>query len=77
MSEWFTEDEARAKIGTRIRTRVEFSGVRAGMVGTVIRHYASGRGRALDIAWEIPGRSALLVDGFSKDEYQQFLMELG
>lgn len=72
-----TEAEALARIGKKIRTRREFSGVPVGTTGTVIRPFQFGDGTfGLDIQWDLPGRGRPLVDGFSKEEYEGFLEEV-
>jgi hypothetical protein len=45
----FTKEEAEAKVGKKIRTKVEFSGVPKGSMGMVVRadHMGSGEGDAV------------------------------
>ena len=59
MSKNFTESEARALVGKRIRTLTTWSGVEAGTTGTVTRADPAGRtheGTAYDVAitWDLP-----------------------
>lgn len=91
MKKHFSKPEAEGKVGTGIRTLVEFSGVPQGTNGVVIRadsagHVKSvGRGRMevydVVIEWDLPTRTfgtrpKPLCDWFSKDEYERFLVEV-
>lgn len=73
----FKEEQARIKIGKRIRTSVEFSGVPRGTAGTVTRYDCTGRPNAytVGVSWDLE-RSTPLVDWFRKGEYDRFLVEL-
>jgi hypothetical protein len=81
---FFSEEEALTKVGKRIRTGVEFSGVPRGSVGRVIRADRATGGFDLAIAWDLPTEvrayrpdpTKLVVDWFTKDEYERFLDEL-
>lgn len=92
--EYFTKEEADAKVCRRVRTRVEFSGVPEGTTGRVIRADEAGAGYDLGIQWDLPTEPPAittekiggepvtivqtgkpLVDWFSKDEYEKFLVE--
>ena len=73
----FTEAEAKKMIGIKVRTLWEFSGVPAGTTGTVKGYYGYPNRSCLDISWDLPGRSRPFVDGFSKEEYYQFLEQIG
>lgn len=74
---YFTLAEAREKVGKKIRSLREFSGVPAGTTGTVLRSYEYNDGNVgLDIQWDLPGRYKPLVDGFSRDDYERFLEEV-
>ena len=80
---FFSEEEALTKVGKRIRTGVEFSGVPRGSVGRVIRADRATGGFDLAIAWDLPSAvrglradpTKPLVDWFTKDEYERFLDE--
>ena len=72
----FDEVNARALVGTRVRTRVEFSGVPVGTAGQVVRADRSGDGYTLGVEWELTGRTKPLVDWFSRSEYERFLAEV-
>lgn len=50
----FTEAEARAKVGSRIRTLTAWSGVEAGTTGTVTRADRAGSGWDVAITWDLP-----------------------
>jgi hypothetical protein len=78
-----TRDEA--KVGTRVRTLVEFSDVPKGTAGVIDEDY----GRGVMVAWDLPGRSlprgyqahegrpavatGILRDGFDKERELHFL----
>ena len=73
---YFTEDEAEEKIGKKIFTMYEFAGVPKYTTGIVSGMYTSSEGKGLDITWDLPSLCRPLTDGFSKDEYEQFLREI-
>ena len=63
---------AKSKVGKRIRTKVEFSGVPAGTSGQVTR---ADRG-TVAIEWALEARIRRpLVGWFTRQEYEQFLEE--
>ncbi len=73
----FDHTTALGKVGRRIRTLVEFSGIPQGTTGQVIQAEPSGAGYTLAIQWELPERRARpLVDWFSRSEYERFLVEI-
>lgn len=73
----FDYPTASGKVGRRVRTLRDFSGVPAGTTGQVIQADPSDGGYALAIRWDLPARTGKpLVDWFSKDEYERFLQEL-
>jgi hypothetical protein len=77
----FTEAEARAKVGKRIRTRVEFSGVPKGTTGRVVVADAMREGFDVAIEWELPSRPfgtqrRRLRDWFDKFEFEKHLEEI-
>lgn len=73
----FNQPTALGKVGRRIRTLVEFSGVPRGTTGQVIQADPSGSGYTLAIQWELPEyRARPLVDWFSRSEYERFLREI-
>lgn len=74
---YFTPTEARDKVGRAIRTKVNFSGVVKGTTGKVVGFYHhTGKSCGVEIQWDLLGRPTPLVDGFSKDEYVEFLEEI-
>lgn len=74
-----------ARVGTRIRTLMEFSGVPEGTQGVIDEDYGSG----VMVAWDLPGRplppgyrahsgrppavTGLLRDGFDKRKELRYL----
>lgn len=74
LGNYFTKSEARSKIGKRIKTNREFSGVPVNTCGTVVGmyKYAGSKDCGLNITWD----GLHLIDGFSKDEYEAFLEEI-
>lgn len=76
--EYFGPEEAAGKIGKRIETLVDFSGVAKGTIGVVVRYDEAGSGFDVGIQWDLPERQGRkpLVDWFSKDEYEEFLIEM-
>lgn len=73
----FEECAALTKVGRRIKTMVEFSGVPRGTFGEVTRADRSGEEYTVAIQWELSERLGKpLVDWFTKDEYERFLVEV-
>lgn len=73
----FDRESAAGKVGQRVRTLVEFSGVPRGTIGQVIQADPGHGGYTLAIQWELPERRAKpLVDWFTKNEYARFLEEV-
>ena len=74
----FTEAEARGKVGRRVKTIVEFSGVPKGTTGRVLRADSAGwvkpaSGKAaevydLAIEWDLPAESEALIPAISAGE---------
>jgi len=74
MNEYFTEHEALEKVGRRIRTNVDFSGVPRGTEGAVIEIYShTPKSWGIIIWWDLTRK---LNDGFSKTEYETYLEEI-
>jgi hypothetical protein len=71
-------EEAAAKMGKRVETLVDFSGVPQGITGVVVRDDEAGWGFDVGIQWEREERQGRkpLVDWFSTDEYEEFLIEV-
>ena len=75
--ELFDHSTALGKVGRRIRSLVEFSGVSQGTTAQVIQADPSGSGYTLAIQWELPEHRAWpLVNWFSRSEYDRFLVEV-
>ena len=68
----FTEEEARAKIGKRIRSLLPFSGVQQGITGRVTSAHERTGGYDVIVEWD----TLKLRDWFTKDEYERFLEEI-
>ena len=76
MNEYFTKCEASEKMGRRIRTNVDFSGVTRGTEGVVVEIYSHQYPRknwGVIIRWDLTRK---LNDGFSKTEYETYLEEI-
>jgi hypothetical protein len=72
----FTRAQARAKVGTRVRTCVAFAGVPQGVVVTI-----TGADRVIDtydveVAWGGAERGTPGVDWLTKVEYETRFVEL-
>ena len=72
----FTRAEARAKVGTRVRTRVAFAGVPEGAIGTITGADRVIDGYDVEVAWGGVGRRTPWVDWLTKAEYEARLVEL-
>jgi hypothetical protein len=70
-----TSAEARATVGTRVRTRVAFAGVPQGGIGIIIGADRVIDGDAVDVAWGGSGRRTPWVDWLTKAAYEARLME--
>jgi hypothetical protein len=74
MTNYFSKDEARSKIGKDIKTLTRFADIPIGTTGKVVEAYKMDFGAfGLMIQWNI---SDTIKDGFSKDEYEEFLDEV-
>jgi hypothetical protein len=72
----FTEEEAREKLGRRVRALVEFSGVPMGTVGQVVDVYGTRTGTFdVVVEWNLPLRESPLRDRFAKEPYEHMLSE--
>ena len=75
--EYFSEEEMNAKIGKLVLSLRNFSNVPVGTVGKIVGGYQRGKKSGLDIEWLFVHQNrGKLIDGFSKDEYNNFLVEL-
>ena len=73
----FAEEEARAKLGQRVKTLVEFPGLPKGATGTVadIFHVGDDLFEVI-VKWDIPPPNKTCGDWFTKREYTFFLEEI-
>ena len=59
-------------VGKKVRTTREFSGIKVGDTGTVIKVYGWGQHKGIDVAWDNHPISnwtdRLLTDGFGRDK---------
>lgn len=73
---YFTKEEAEAKVGYKVQTLVHFSGVPAGSTGTVtgVRDYTDGD-YAIIVTYDLPSFIGTLpaIHYFGKQEYEKFL----
>lgn len=73
----FTEEEARAKLGQRVRVSLNFPGLYQGAAGTVVDMFHVGDNLyEVVVQWDIPDRHKPHGDWFTKREYQFFLEEI-
>jgi len=86
----FTQEEAEAKVGKKIRTLAAWAGVPRGTMGTVVKADQMGRVKTLDkdphkvgdvvIEWDLPVPpihvNKPLQDWFTKDEYETYIEEI-
>ena len=76
---YFGKDAAEALIGTRVRSLVEFRGVRKGTTGKVVRVDPRPDGDhayTVGVEWDLPYSGKPPVDWFSRDEYYAYLEEV-
>jgi hypothetical protein len=72
-SKYWKENELTSVMGARIVTTRDFSGVPIGTIGHVVESYKMGKNEyGVMILWKRFAGDTL-KDGFSKDEYEQFL----
>lgn len=74
----FSQFEAKALVGKRVRTRTAFSEVPAGTCGTVVKADEAGSnyGWLLKVRWDLPDRSWPLDGWVTKSEFERFLLLL-
>ena len=71
--QYFSLEEAAAKVGTSVETLVAFSAVPKGITGVVVRFDEAASGFDVGIQWELlERRTKLLVDWFSKERMRSF-----
>jgi hypothetical protein len=71
--EYFTLEEATAKVGKRIQTLRAFSGVPEGTTGEVIEPDRSGDGYSLAICWDLPTEKPEMQHGIIAGEEVTFI----
>jgi hypothetical protein len=87
MKHYFTQEEAEAKIGQRIRTKVTWASIPVGTHGTVVGIDEMGKTKSaatvpivifdVVIRWDVTNHQQTLTDWFTKEEYEQYLEEIG
>ena len=76
-NKYFSKEVAEEKLGKLVVSLREFSGVPVGTIGIVEDFYGMRNEYGLDIKWLfIHTKRNSITDGFSKDEYEEFLEEL-
>ena len=74
MSTYFDRHDAGLLLGKNIRTKVEFADVPPGSTGRCVSYYpAGGRNIKLGYGIEITWDRNRITDGFSKDEFEEFI----
>jgi len=73
----FTKPEAESKLGLRVRTLSEITGVPAGTLGRVVAlsEEIEPDGYELIVEWELAGRGWPVSDYFTRDEFERWLIE--
>lgn len=62
-----------ARIGTKVKTNVEWAGVPQWTTGTIVEEYNLGDEGGVMVEWDIPNHWKPLRDGFSKKDELHFL----
>lgn len=75
---YFGKEAAEALIGQRVRSLVEYRGVRKGTTGKVVRSDPGpdGQNYMVGVEWDLPYSGKPPVDLFSRDEYYAYLEEV-
>jgi hypothetical protein len=75
---YFSKEAAEALIGQRVRSLVEYRGVRKGTTGKVVRIEPRSDGVTfrVGVEWDLPYSGKPPVDWFSRDEYYTYLEEV-
>ena len=72
----FTQQEAGAKVGVRVRTLSDLPAVPAGATGRVIAYTeVEPAGFDVIIEWDTAGRGRPVRDYFTRDEFERLLSE--
>ncbi len=74
--ERFSNQEAKDKVGRKVRSVLEFAGIQKGTNGRVVGTALDPRGFTVEIAWTVPGRAEPLIKKVTKTEYENYLIEL-
>lgn len=72
----FTEEEAKEKVGRRVKALAEFAGVPVGTTGQVVGIDEAPGGYDVAVEWDLSGRARPLQDWVTKDEYETQLLEV-
>lgn len=74
----FSPEEAKVRVGKRIRTEIDFSSVPKGSKGIVTQADISSSSKTATVAivWDLPRPDKPLMDWFTKDEYDSYLSEI-
>ncbi len=72
---YFTQQEAEAKIGKRIRSLIALPGIARGTDGVVIGTDSSARGYRVAVRWNKRVASQPPIELFCRDEYYEFFEE--
>lgn len=79
MRTYFKLQEVKGSVGRRVKTKVHFADVPAGTIGVVSDWYPMGDRKkqeyGIEINWQRWGGDSL-KDGFSKNEYEDYLEEI-
>ncbi len=70
MPTYFTHTEAKSKLGKKVKAKVSFYQIPRGTIGMVTDMYKMGNLYGLEVSW------GEFTDGFSKDDYEEFLEEI-
>lgn len=74
---YFSKEAAEALIAQRVRSLVEYRGVRKGTTGKVVRADPRPDGTyCVGVEWDLPYSGKPPVDLFSRDEYYTYLEEV-
>ena len=78
VTRYFTESEARALCGRRIRTLRLWSGMPIGTTGRIIDLDVSstGKGWRIAIEWDLAAKTVPMIGWFTRDGYEQELEAL-
>lgn len=72
---YFSEQEARRILHRKVRSLFKSAGIPKGSTGTVALVEVDGDGYSVGIEWDLAGQSRAMIDWFSKDEFEDLLIE--